>query len=406
MKVGDHRMRLPVAAVAVLLVAGCSAGAAGGGPSGSRTRVATSSVSPVGPTSTPSPSPGFRFADVTFVGDRGWALGTVGCATGRCTAFARSTDDGLDWSLMRAPSVHVSEIDGAGDTCLSPCVEHVRFGTDRIGYLFGIGPWSANGKSTLLMTTDGGRSWQVQRGGADALETLDGNVIRVVDRGNCPPGCSYAVQVAPVGATSWRTIDLPDGQGGGDSVQLVRTGSRAALEVYGNPAGGAPARAVLFTSADDGASWTRRAEPCPQLRPSAASPLGEVDSSRLTSAPDGSITVLCTPRSATRWQFTITSSDGGASFRTGDLKALGAAAITALGAASARTVLVSSDDVYRSTDSGHTFARLSANGGTSPGPVVWLGFASATVGHAISPDRRTVFTTTDAGRTWTSSSWR
>ncbi|HEX3335963.1 MAG TPA: sialidase family protein [Jatrophihabitans sp.] len=282
----------------------------------------------------------------------------------------------------------------AAVNCADPCVAHVRFATDKIGYAYGDEPVSSDTSQAFLMTTNGGRSWRREPGGADALETLDGNVIRVVDAGNCPPGCRFRVQLAPIGSTAWRTVALPGSQGGGDSVQLVRTGRLAALEVYANPAGGASALSVLFTSTDDGATWTRRGEPCPRAAGSGSGFGNEIDSSRLTSAPDGSMSVLCMTRGEIGPQFTMTSIDGGAHFVTADRNALGSAAISAFATASARTVLVSSDATYRSTDGGGHFARL------SPGQVAWLGFASPTVGHAISSDRRTIWTTTDAGLRW------
>jgi hypothetical protein len=344
-----------------------------------------------------------QVADLTFVGRQGWALGTVGCvqSSGRCTAIAHSTDNGRSWRSIVAPKVNVSVAGLDSGPCADPCVQFVRFATPSVGYLFGRGTTTA-----LFMTTDGGSHWRRQPGGADALESLDGNVIRIDDNGGCPPGCTYRVRLASIGSPTWRTVSLPGGQGGGDSVQLVRTGSSAAIEVYGNPAGGGPARAVLFTSGNDGATWRRRGEPCPQAKRSATSPLGEVDSSRLSSAPDGTIAVLCTTRGTTGPQFVVTSHDGGAHFVAGGRRALGAAEISAFAAASASTLLVSSDDTYRSTDGGRHFARLSANSGGSPGALGWLGFASASVGHAISVDRRTIWSTMDGGRTWTAAALR
>jgi len=64
-------------------------------------------------------------------------------------------------------------------------------------------------------------------------------------------------------------------------------------------------------------------------------------------------------------------------------------------------LLVSSDDTYRSIDGGQTWSRLGANSGSDPGQVSWIGFENGTVGRAISTDGRTVWTTTDAGSTWT-----
>jgi photosystem II stability/assembly factor-like uncharacterized protein len=334
--------------------------------------------------------------DLTFVGRQGWALGTAACQSGRCPLLAHSSDNGLTWSRMPAPPIHVADLPRVGNPCREPCVAHIRFATDKVGYLyFGSEPGYAR-SDTWLMTTDGGTTWQREPGRADAIETLNGNVIRVVDAGGCPPGCRYALRTAAIGATTWHPIVLSGDQGQGDGVQLVRTGALSALETYGNPAGGGGrAQGTLFTSGDNGASWTRRGEPCPQNARSDRTSLarGEVDSAMITSAPDGSITVLCRPRDSAGWQFTSTSTDGGVTFHTGYRRALGGAPINALGASSARTILVSSDMTYRSTDAGRHFTRVA-------GPLAWLGFASSTVGHAISRDRHTVLTTTDAGRTW------
>jgi hypothetical protein len=348
-------------------------------------------------------------ADVTFVGADAWALGTSRChnGTGRCTAMEQSRNGGLSWRATTTPpvNVYVPTENGGGASCNDPCAAHVRFATDKIGYVYGSEPFSTDTSQAFFMTVDGGNSWQREPGGADALETLDGNVIRVVDPGNCPPGCTFAVQLAPIGGTAWHAVTLPGSQGGGDSVQLVRTGRLAALEVYGNPAGGAPALSSLFTSSDDGVTWTRHGEPCAQATGSGSEFGNEIDSSVLSSASDGSLSILCTTRGDTGPQFTTTSTDGGAHFHTGYRKALGAAGISAFAAAASSTLLVSSDDTYRSTDGGAHFARLSANSASSPGQLSWLGFGSATVGHGISVDRRTIWTTTDAGVTWQAASF-
>jgi photosystem II stability/assembly factor-like uncharacterized protein len=399
--------RLLVTGLVLVAIAGCtssghtaSGGSSGGGVSTSPPAPSTSAASTTAApstsavsSSTAAPAPlsfplnGLQVADLSFVGNTGWALGTAGCVrtSGRCAVLARSTDGGRSWrSLARPPGQVV--VPQPDTSCSAPCVEHVRFATTRVGYLFGPG--------AFYTTSDGGRTWQHAVGGADALESLDGNVIRVADSGGCPPGCRYTVTVAGTGATDWRTVPLP-GATTGVAVALTRTGARAALEVFQNPAGGAgSARSTLWTSSDDGAHWTRRGEPCPQ------SGGAEVDSVALTSAPDGSFTVLCRVRSGAGRQFPATSTDGGAHFAVGSRSALGAAPVGALGAASARILLVSSDDTYRSTDGGRHFSRLSANAGSSPGALGWLGFASSTVGHAVSVDRRTIWTTTDAGHSW------
>ncbi|HEU5195389.1 MAG TPA: hypothetical protein VFW70_11675, partial [Methylomirabilota bacterium] len=155
---------------------------------------------------------GFQVADLTFVGtEDGWALGTGQCfktPSRRCTALLRTSDGDESWvSVMNPPAT-------IGGTC-DTCIEHIRFANDKVGYAYG--------QNALFMTKDGGAHWTRQAGGADALETLSGNVIRVADGGGCPPGCSYQVQTAEVGSGQWQAAPLP-GTVSGDSVVLNRTG--------------------------------------------------------------------------------------------------------------------------------------------------------------------------------------
>jgi len=401
---------LPVAA-ALLLLAGCTSSTAGRGTASgsapsSAPRTLTGSPIPASTTVTPpasssapptsvapvprsGPLNGFLVADLTFVGKQGWALGTVGCTagSGRCTALAHTTDNGRTWSSIKAPAVHVRIPDLDSGDCTAPCVTAVRFATPAVGYLFG-----GADDGALLMTTDGGAHWKTQPGNADALESLDGNVIRVSDSGGCPPGCNYVTQVAAIGSTAWTTVPHRGVTTTTTGVALARTGSRAYLLEFGHPAGGASdARSTLWTSADDGHHWSNRGEPCPPGK-------REIDSTALTTAPDGAAVVLCQNR-VTQQKFVAVSTDGGSDFAAGARKALGAATAV-IGAGSATDVLASSDDTYRSTDGGHHFSRLGSNGGSSPGALGWLGFASATVAHAISVDRRTIWLTTDGGTTW------
>lgn len=345
--------------------------------------------SPVGP---PAPNGGKNFSvtDVTFVGaTHGWALGTANCFTGQgvCTELLHTTD-GSTWHVLTNPPVNITQVNG----CTSRCAQGIRFATDEIGYAFGT--------NVFFMTTDGGAHWVQQPGGADALETLDGNVIRVSSA--CSPGCPYTVQTSPIGSTVWQSVALPGTQAGMNSgVALARTGRRAFIDIFGHVAGGASdARSVMYASDDDGATWTRRGEVCPQTTTSGAST--EVDSTALTSAADGSVTLLCTPR-VPGDSFTITSTDGGQSFARGS-GGIGARGGAVLGAASASTLFVSSDVLYRSTDGGGSWQKVQKSG-VGPLGATWIGFESATVGRVVEPDvnnrPHVIWTTRDAGRTWT-----
>jgi photosystem II stability/assembly factor-like uncharacterized protein len=329
---------------------------------------------------------GFTVSDLTFVGsEEGWALGSAQCLNNsakRCIALLWTTDGGQHWGSVKNPAANVS----IAGKCDAPCIEHIRFADDKVGYAYG--------QNALFMTTDGGAHWTRQAGGADALETLSHNVIRVTDTGNCPPACSYEVWTAPVGGSEWQKAGLP-GSVNGDSVLLSRTGDAAYLLIRQNPAGGAGSeQSTLLASSDDGRSWQKRDTTCPQSS-------GEIDANLMTTADDGSVTLLCTPRLGSGPQFTVTSTDGGSTFRPGRRQALGSFSAGALGAASNSVLLVSSDDTYRSSDGGQTWSRLGANSGSDPGQVSWIGFENGTVGRAISTDGRTVWTTTDAGSTWT-----
>ena len=117
--------------------------------------------------------------------------------------MVRTTDGGVTWHGMKPPpSANVPML-----VCEDPCIQDIRFATDQIGYAYG--------PSAFFMTTDGGVTWQRAPGGADALETLDGNVIRVVDQvgGGCVPGCDYNVETAPIGSTTRGTsVDLAGDQ--------------------------------------------------------------------------------------------------------------------------------------------------------------------------------------------------
>ena len=66
------------------------------------------------------------------------------------------------------------------------------------------------------------------------------------------------------------------------------------------------------------------------------------------------------------------------------------------------------DPLYRSTDGGSHWQRVDAG----PAAVGWIGFESSTVGRVLGLDTAdsigstTVWTTTDAGRSWTASDFR
>jgi photosystem II stability/assembly factor-like uncharacterized protein len=339
-------------------------------------------TSPTNSTSAPidtSTLHGVKVLDLTFAGlDDGWALATADCinGSGRCPAVLR-THDGSHW--QSAPLVDFN-VPGQTGGCADPCVANLRFGTDDIGYAFG--------PTALLMTSDGGLHWTQQPGGALFLETLNQNVMRVTSpHTGCPGPCDIRVQTAALGSSSWTTRLGPVNTSGG--VEFARGGDDAYLLLTGHVAGGAQnATSTLYRSADNGATWIRGGEPCPQLDT-------EDDSSAIAAAADGRVSVLCTQRGATNNQWIATSTDHGAHF-TAQPGRIPSYADRLTG--DPTTVLLATGHALaRSTDGGNSW---------SSGPhlisgVSFAGFESSQVGRVVAAHGTEIWTTRDGGRTWT-----
>ncbi|MEO7261897.1 MAG: hypothetical protein ABI047_11690 [Jatrophihabitantaceae bacterium] len=374
------------------------------GPSTSPSPAPTTSPGPSGQTAVGGRVPdGFRAADLTWVSAaEGWALGTAPCAQPPCTLIAHTTDgDRLSpsWVSLPAPAAGL----GATDQCQSNCIAHLRFANPQVGYAYG--------SDRLFMTPDGGRTWSRQPGHADALEVGDGTVIRVTSKDpHCLPGCVYQVQRAAVGSSDWQDVSVPPGARTA-GVELVRSGPVAAIATYAHTAGGAQdATSMLFLSADGGASWSARPDPCPNRTGGEAG--GEVDTRAIAIGADRSISVLCTPRGTPGAQQTMTSTDGGQHFTAGSA-GLGAGTARALGAASSQVLFAGLDSLYRSTDGGRRWQRIddeisSLGFRTAPERVSYLGFQTPMVGRALELDTSgagltgsaTIWTTLDAGQNW------
>jgi photosystem II stability/assembly factor-like uncharacterized protein len=284
------------------------------------------------------------------------------------------TTDGMHWQSMPPPPI------ARGHAHLG-----IRFATDQIGYAFD--------PSVLFMTTDGGRHWQRQPGGALALETLDNNVVRLVSpHTGCPGPCNVRAQLAAVGSSSWSTVPSGGAVINADSVQLARAGSDVYVLLRQNPAGGAPsATSTLIHFNDNGSSWMSRGEPCPQRAGGSAV---EVDTTAVAAGTDGTVTALCQPREPGRADFVATSADGGAHFAATP-GALPQYAEFLAGDYRATLLGGGGSGVSRSTDGGTTWAAV-----PGVGPVQFLGFESPQVARAVSADGRTIWTTTDGGASW------
>ena len=182
---------------------------------------------------------------------------------------------------------------------------------------------------------------------------------------------------------------------------MSRTGAWAyALLVGYYVGGGNDAHSTLAASSDDGAGWIRVGEGCPQIS------RYEVDAAAVAASPGGVVALLCRPRFGNGDDFVALSLDGGEHFkatagRIADTGGLRPASAVSLVGGVGRTFTASVDaTIYRSTDNGASWV---------PVPqlknVTFLGFESNAVGRAVGLSRRVVWTTTDAGASWSSTAF-
>lgn len=316
---------------------------------------------------------GFVGYDLTWVSqDEGWALGTAPCSTAPCTSIVHTLDGGQSWGGLPAPKAYLADV----DTCSSSCdrVSGIRFADAQHGYVYG--------PNSFFTTDDGGRNWTRQNGNAWALEPVAGQVLRVSGADpNCAPGCRFRLQRAAVGSTDWKAVSLP---GATQDVRatLSANGDDVVLGTYGNPAGGASdEQSIVFRSGDGGLSWQRIGEPCPQSG-------GEVDSTALTVAGDGSISAVCTIRGRST-SFVVTAGAGSGSFTS--LPDVPGGSAGPIAAVSAGDVLVGTDRLYRWDGS-------SWRAVAGPGRPGFIGFESGQVGRLVADNG--VWMTIDGGRSW------
>ena len=330
----------------------------------------------------------------------GWALAARPCISGTCARLAHTTDGGVHWQALPNPPARLQ--DGTVDCAKVACVSGVRFASPTVGYLYG---------PALLMTSDGGRTWRAQPGlQVETLTIAGSQVYRVAyDHGGCPGPCLPTLQRAAIGSSAWRPLI---GQlaypGRSGAAQIVASGSTLLLAMFGSQAGPVSAQAVVYRSADSGAAWQQRTDPCSGR--GAGGKSAEEDLTDLAGAPGGFFAGLCSPHTGSG-AFVVTSSDGGESWQTaGALPSVQALAL--LAAASPTTLAVSTGAAGGSgvftarllvtTDAGRhwTAAATETQQILQAGVPAWLGFETSQIGRWISAPH-SVWSTKDGGLHWT-----
>ena len=367
------------------------------GSPGAPTPSAAASTTP-SPTAAPTgPIPaGFVGADLSFVSaNNGWALGTAPCATPTCTSLLSTSDGGKSWSGRPAPVAAL--VGDKACTDQRTCISSLRFADSQHGYAFG---------GALITTNDGGASWTRQVSPyVDALEATGGTVLRVVHTSaGCPPGCTYTVQRAAVGSATWKTLDTAALEG--NRALLFRQGKAAYVFVLKNPAGGAgDAHASLLVSRDDGSTWAQRNDPCGLSAPNAPE---ELDATAAAVAPDGSLAVLCANRSSQRGSVVV-STDQARTFGPAAALPSNALGVSVSAASRSRFVVSATNgpsyELLLTTNTGATWTRVASTPNIAGATKGFLGFTTASVATAAQPDRRHLWRSLDGGATWSSQTW-
>jgi photosystem II stability/assembly factor-like uncharacterized protein len=344
------------------------------------------------------------------VGDStGWALSAVPCVQGLCARIAHTVNGGQSWTALPDPPAYLSASSAATYCRHRPCVDHLRFATASIGYLFG---------PSLLITRDGGRIWtRVASPPVESLEPGPGAVVRVVYKHDgCPGPCERTVEAAPAGSEDW-TVLLANLTAPSDAVsaQVIRAGAGVIyVPIYGNRAAGAGTQqAVIYRTLDGGHSWARLADPCggegAALR----------DAISIAAAPGGFLAALCTTRTISTYGYSVVSStDSGARWGarrpvpvspgfSPDLIAAGGPAAMIISNSPAAGSGEYTYQLILSADGGKIWSSVASDPqqlDPNAPYATYLGFQDQLVGRWFGYPHA-VWTTTDGGRHWTRQSF-
>jgi photosystem II stability/assembly factor-like uncharacterized protein len=270
----------------------------------------------------------------------------------------------VHWPAVQHPSFHFN-VPGVQD-CADPCVGNVRFVNDNVGYAFG--------PNALFMTSDGGGTWTRQNGlGALALESANGKVMRVfTSRGQ------LKVATADNGSPNWHDQVLGSAAGLGGHVQLTLNYEPKDPRAY------LLAGSTVYRSDDNGASWH------PVVRPCAVNGIRAI-----SAGPADRVAVLCHDPVGSFPELSTTAGDGWTPKPWVVPAGMGKLFV---GDAQGTLAVGGRSGLATSTDGGRSWKPSKA----IPEGVGFLGFENAKVGRAVSADGRTIWTTSNGGRSWSS----
>jgi photosystem II stability/assembly factor-like uncharacterized protein len=342
--------------------------------------------SPALPASRSNKPVGFEPAAVSFISaSRGWALGRADCAN--CAGLRVTRDGGARWSALPSPRVPLSFYSSA-----SRAVTDIAFGDAANGFLFGPG---------LLITHDGGRTWQRQS--LPPIDTLIVGAGYAYALTQARTGAGVSLLRAAVGSDRWTRLSLP-AVGTGALRLAVEDHTVVLLHAGSNgPAVKRSMRGRIWLSSDSGTNWRARAVPCTPAE-------GGATVVAISRAHRDSAIVDCfdneqsSQEQDTQHHLYRTTNTGNSWARMGDPTRHNLPATLADNGAN--HIFLATDGVrdtlVGSFDGGRHWRQLLRSGGSFFG---WadLRFVTATTGFVVGPTHYAtehIYRTDDGGRSW------